>query len=118
MKETEAEKFYFPDDLPLFSPGQIIRHRRYGYRGVVVDFDMRCRASDDWYRANRTRPKREQPWYHVMVDGSTSITYAAQDSLVADDKARPVHHPLVHQFFEGISRGRYQRNDEIWPGWD
>ncbi len=118
MKEHQEQKFYFDDQVPLFPPGQIVRHRRYGYRGVVVDFDMRCLANDQWYQANRTQPDRDQPWYHVMVDGSTTITYAAQDSLLADDSDAPVRHPLVDQFFAEQRGPRYERNDEVWPGWD
>ena len=117
MSEKQKQKYYFDDEVPLFAPGQVVRHRRYGYRGVIVDFDMRCLADDEWYSANRSQPQRDQPWYHVMVDGSTAITYAAQDNLLADDSSQPVDHPLVEQFFERMQRGRYERNDEIWPGW-
>ena len=105
---------YFPDP-PKFAPGQVVRHKRYGYRGVVVDFDMRCMASEDWYDSNRTQPDRDQPWYHVLVDRSAQITYAAEASLEADPSARPVNHPLVRSFFEAFAGGRYARNDEPWP---
>ena len=71
-------------DRPVFEPGQLVRHRRYGYRGVVVDRDECCRAGDDWYLKNQTQPDRDQPWYHVLVDGSSTCTYAASESLVAD----------------------------------
>lgn len=107
-------KDYFPDDLPQFQPGQLVRHRRYDYRGVVVDFDMRCLAEDDWYVANRTQPSRDQPWYHVFVDGSPNITYVAEENLEPDDRNEPVRHPLVVEFFESFADHRYTRNERPW----
>ena len=107
-----------PDRLPRFAPGQPVRHRRYEYRGLVVDFDLRCRADENWYQSNRTQPDRNQPWYHVLVDGSTAVTYAAETSLEADQTGQPVHHPLVPQLFEAFHHGQYERNEVPWPGWD
>ena len=102
--------------MTTFHIGQLVRHRRYGYRGVVMDFDMRCMADDDWYQVNSTQPPRDQPWYHVLVDGSNAITYAAQTSLTGDESAQPVHHPLVTHFFTRFDNGLYERNDRRWPG--
>jgi len=107
-----------PEQMPTFAPGQVVRHRRYEYRGLVVDFDLRCRADDAWYQKNRTRPDREQPWYHLLVDGSTVVTYAAEANLQADETGQPVHHPLVPKLFEAFHDGRYERNEVPWPGWD
>ena len=58
---------------PVFESGQLVRHRRYGYRGVVVDRDEFCQADDEWYSKNQTQPNRDQPWYHVLVDGSLTL---------------------------------------------
>lgn len=107
-----------PFSVPRFAPGQIVHHRRYGYRGVVVDFDVRCRADEAWYKKNRTQPNRDQPWYHVLVDCSTVITYEAQTSLEPDTTGKLVNHPLMLELFEAFEGGRYERNDVLWPGWD
>jgi heat shock protein HspQ len=100
---------------PKFAPGQLVRHRRYGYRGVVVDFDLTCQASDEWYYSNKTQPDRNQPWYHVLVHGQTTVTYAAQTSLEADSSGEPVVHPLVAAFFSGFTGESYIRNSRPWP---
>lgn len=100
---------------PLFQPGHLIRHKRYGYRGVVVGCDLTCQASDAWYRSNQTQPARHQPWYHVLVDQSGTITYPAQTSLSPDESQKPVVHPLVEVFFSGFVDGRYIRNQQPWP---
>lgn len=117
MDETTDNNAFFADDLPDFAPGQLVRHRRYDYRGVVVDFDMSCGASDEWYHRNRSQPDRDQPWYHVLVDGSDVITYAAQASLMSEEATEPITHPLIEYFFEDFGQGQYERNDRSWPGW-
>ena len=98
----------------VFSVGQLVRHRRYGYRGVVVALTDGFAGSDEWYLKNQTQPAKEQPWYHVLVDGSTSVTYAAQSSLEADESGKEVAHPLVEFFFSGFEGGRYARNEIPW----
>ena len=103
-----------PDAEPRFTTGQLVRHRRYGYRGVVVDFDLTCEASDQWYESNQTQPDRNQPWYHVLVDGTATTTYAAQANLLPDDSSEPIEHPLVEPFFSDFVDGKYVRNDRPW----
>jgi heat shock protein HspQ len=100
---------------PLFQPGRLVRHRRYGYRGVVVGFDSSCQADDDWYFSNRSQPERFQPWYHVLVHGSEQVTYTAQTSLFEDESDEQIAHPLVEHFFSGFKDGCYIRNDIPWP---
>ncbi len=99
-----------------FMPGQLVRHQRYGYRGVVVAADPTCMADESWYSGNRTQPDREQPWYHVLVDNSTQVTYAAHSSLEADPSSEPVDHPFIAHFFDGFDDGVYHRNSQPWPG--
>lgn len=94
-----------------FAPGDIVRHKRYGYRGVVVEADSFCLADAAWYNSNATQPSREQPWYHVLVDDTVCMTYAAEEHLVVDASKRPVTHPLVQVYFERFAAGSYVRND-------
>jgi heat shock protein HspQ len=103
---------------PDFTSGQLVRHRHYGYRGVVVEADRTCQAEETWYYGNRSQPGRNQPWYHVLVHGSPSVTYAAEENLEPDDSDEPVEHPLIPHLFNGFSGGRHHRNEEIWAGWE
>ena len=98
----------------LFHPGDLICHRRYGYRGVVVDLDPSCEANDNWYDSNQTQPDKNQPWYHVLVDGNEATTYVAQENLTLDPSPAPIQHILLEVFFSGFSEGRYQRNERPW----
>ena len=104
-----------PDSPPKFAPGELVRHKRYGYRGVVVSVTGHCQADPAWYMSNQTQPDRNQPWDHVLVDGTGTCTYAAQASLQADPDSGPVDHPLVAHFFSGFEQGRHIRNDKAWP---
>ena len=102
---------------PRFAPGDLVRHGRYGYRGVIVECDPCCKADMQWYITNQTQPGRKQPWYHVLVDGTGTTTYAAESSLESDPSAEPIDHPLLDYFFEEFCCGRYLRNDRPWRGW-
>ncbi len=101
---------------PKFERGQLVCHKRYGYRGVIVDCDLKCTADEKWYQSNMTQPGKSQPWYHVLVDESDRNTSAAQENLQADPTGRPIRHPLVVHFFGEFVDGRYIRNDQPWPG--
>ena len=98
-------------------PGQLVCHRHYQYRAVVVDLDQSCRADESWYQSNQTQPSRDQPWYHLLVHDSDRCTYAAEENLEPDPSDHPIEHPLVIQFFTGFYDGKYERNDEPWPAW-
>ena len=78
------EEFRPDPARPRFAPGDLVRHRRYGYRGVVVDSDPECLADEAWYQSNKTQPKKDQPWYHVLVHGGGQLTYPAETSLEPD----------------------------------
>lgn len=89
-----------------FKLGQIVHHRRYDYRGVIAAADPQCFATNDWYRRNMTQPAREQPWYHVLVDGGHE-TYVAEENLEIDSAGAPVDHPLVARVFAAYVDGEY-----------
>lgn len=101
---------------PCFAVGQIVRHKRYGYRGVVVAIDPTCQAPSDWYLNNQTQPERNQPWYHVIVHQSETTTYPAQSSLQEDDGG-PIANPMLKLFFTSYEDGRYVRNEVPFQGW-
>jgi heat shock protein HspQ len=115
LKEVEASKIWNTEALNLLVPGQLIEHRRNGYRGVIVDVDYYCMADEQWYTSNPSQPTRIQPWYHVLVDNSDAVTYAAESSLVVDDMKNPVQHPYLFHFFNAYQGGAYTRNNRPWP---
>jgi heat shock protein HspQ len=92
-----------------FQVGQLIRHRLFGYRGVIFDVDPLFEGDEDWYRTMaRSRPPRNAPWYHVLVHDATHTTYVAERNLEADDEPEPVRHPLIDELFSSYAHGGYQ----------
>jgi len=96
------------DTRAKFSVGEVIRHNRFGYRGVIFDVDPTFQSSDEWYETvARSKPPRDQPWYHVLPQGSSHATYVAQRHLDADGSGLPIEHPGVDELFAGFENGVY-----------
>ncbi|GAK32977.1 MULTISPECIES: heat shock protein HspQ [Iodidimonas] len=92
-----------------FSIGQVVRHRMFGYRGLIFDVDPFFFNTETWYESVKaSRPPKDSPWYHVMVDGADHVTFVAERNLIAsDDSASPIRHPLVPEFFRNGQYGSY-----------
>jgi heat shock protein HspQ len=95
-----------------FAPGEIVRHRLFGFRGVIFDIDPVFANSEEWYQSipEAMRPSKEQPFYHLLAenDDSSYIAYVSQQNLVADADGGPVDHPQIGEMFEGLKDGRYR----------
>jgi len=91
-----------------FFVGQIVRHTKLDYRGVVVDVDATFQGPDEWYDVvARSRPPKDLPWYHVLVDEADHTTYVAERHLESDECGTPVTHPLVAELCGEFQQGRY-----------
>lgn len=95
-----------------FAPGEIVRHRLFGFRGVIFDIDPVFANSEEWYQAipEAVRPAKDQPFYHLLAenDDSSYIAYVSQQNLVPDSEGGPVDHPQIAEMFEGLANGRYR----------
>ena len=92
----------------VVSVGQLVRHKIFHYRGVVVDVDPRFMLSDEWYdRIAKSRPPKDEPWYYVLVHDSDQNTYVAQRNLEPDSCSDPIEHPALNRHFNGFANGRY-----------
>lgn len=117
------------DDLSFFSPnqalgvsvppiaharfgiGEIVRHRLFGFRGVVFDIDPVFANTDEWYDSlpEGMRPPKDQPFYHLLAENAETsyVAYVSQQNLQADESDEPIDHPAIPGIFEGYSEGRY-----------
>ncbi len=96
------------DGTARFRVGQLIHHKLFPYRGVIVDVDAEFSNSEEWYEMMaKSRPPKDQPWYHVLVHDAEHVTYVAERNLEADSSEAPVDHPLIERFFSGIRGGCY-----------
>ncbi len=91
-----------------FSVGQIIHHRLFEYRGVIFDVDPYFHGSEDWYEnVAKSRPPKDAPWYHVLVDGGGHRTYVAERNLEIDKTGAPIDHPDVFEYFKALGDNGY-----------
>jgi len=96
----------------LFPLGTVFRHKKYGYRGVVIGFDTRIKRSEEWmknFEIDKLQRQGDQPFYHVIPDNSDCYRifngyreskYVAEDNceLVTGSEAQ-IEHPFIEQFF-------------------
>lgn len=91
-----------------FSVGDLVHHKLFDYRGVVVDVDPRFMSTDEWYESvAKSRPPKDKPWYHLLVHNALHNTYVAERNLEADASVEPIHHPLIASQFNDFKDGRY-----------
>lgn len=91
--------------------GQVVRHRKHPFRGVVFDVDPEFANSEEWYYAipEDSRPSKKQPFYHLLAENETDfyVAYVSEQNLVPDDTGQPVEHPDLGELFGDFRDGRY-----------
>lgn len=94
-----------------FSIGDVVKHRMFGFRGVVFDIDPVFANSEEWYEAipEQARPDKQQPFYHLLAENGESsyVAYVSQQNLAADDSNEPVDHPAITGMFGSYADGKY-----------
>ena len=65
--------------------GQLIQHKLFDYRGIILSVDLEFKSTDEWYEAvAKSRPPKDEPWYHVLVHQKGHQTYVAEQNLQSD----------------------------------
>ena len=101
-------------DEAKFGPGDVVCHRKFDYRGVVVDVDPVYLGTDEWYDTMaRSMPPRDAPWYRVLVHGAEHTTYVAERHLAPDETGRPIVHPLIEETFTTFDGQRYAMRQNV-----
>jgi heat shock protein HspQ len=92
--------------------GQVLRHRKHPFRGVVFDVDAMFSNTEEWYDAipEDSRPNRNQPFYHLLAenDENAYVAYVSEQNLLADESGKPVRHPQIAEMFERTREGGYK----------
>ena len=92
-----------------FTIGQVIHHNKFDYRGVIIDVDPVFSGTEEWYeKVALSRPPKNRPWYHVIVENSPVQTYVAERHLEPDSTKKPVNHPLIEHLFSDFENGMYK----------
>ena len=102
---------------PLFNIGDIVKHRIYPFRGVIVDVDPEFSNTEEWYQSipAEIRPSRNQPYYHLMAENTETFytAYVSQQNLVDDGDNGPLEHPDLDEIFSGMKKGKYHLRNEV-----
>ncbi len=94
-----------------FGLGQLVTHKLFDYRGVIVDIDPVFLGSDAWYEeATVTQPPKNMPWYKVLVNDSLHETYVAEQNLQSDPSEELINHPMIAAYFDEFDNGQYISN--------
>ena len=97
-----------PVTIAKFAVGQLISHQLFGYRGVIFDADPVFMGSEQWYEeVARSRPPKDEPWYHVLVNDAPHSTCVAERNLGPDNSMQVINHPLLDTYFAGFGDGHY-----------
>ena len=89
-----------------FKLGEVVRHRKFDFRGIIFDVDPIFDNTDEWLDRipEDRRPSKNQPFYHILAeneDKSVYIAYVSQQNLVEDSDKNPFTHPSVKLIFDG-----------------
>jgi heat shock protein HspQ len=94
-----------------FGLGDVVRHRMFAFRGVVIDVDPEFANSDEWWESipENMRPSKDQPFYHLLAENDESFygAYVSEQNLVPDAENGPVGHPQISDAFEDFNGERY-----------
>ncbi|MEK9672209.1 MAG: heat shock protein HspQ [Rhodospirillaceae bacterium] len=94
-----------------FPLGEFVRHRVYGFRGVVFDIDPEFNNTDEWYESipAEVRPRKDQPFYHLLAeshDKSPYVAYVSEQNLELEETDELIDHPDLPDFFHFDDEGR------------
>ena len=98
-----------------FEIGMPVKHRVYGFRGVIFDVDPIFNNTEEWWESipEDVRPRKNQPFYHLLAETpeperSPYIAYVSEQNLVPEEwDDDPISHPVLEEFFEGMEDGRF-----------
>ncbi|WP_442755124.1 heat shock protein HspQ [Methylocystis sp. JAN1] len=100
------------ENIAKFGIGQVVKHRRYPFRGVIYDVDPVFANTEEWWLSipEELRPRKDQPFYHLFAENAETeyVAYVSEQNLVPDTSGDPVRHPQVEETFERDEDGVYR----------
>jgi heat shock protein HspQ len=107
-----ASREMLRESCAKFAIGQVVRHRRYPFRGVIYDVDPVFSNTEEWWLSipEEVRPSKDQPFYHLFAENAETeyVAYVSEQNLEPDNSGDPVRHPQVDETFERANDGFYR----------
>ncbi|WP_395665350.1 heat shock protein HspQ [Methylocella sp.] len=98
--------------IAKFGIGQVVKHRKYPFRGVIYDVDPVFSNTEEWWQSipEEVRPRKDQPFYHLFAENAETeyVAYVSEQNLLLDTSGDPVRHPQVDEIFTRAEDGGYQ----------
>ena len=87
-----------------FTIGQVVRHRVYPFRGVIIDVDPEYAIPED------QRPPKDQPFYHLIAENESQgyHAYVSEQNLLQDKSGEPLQNPEVAEVFGDFLGDHYE----------
>lgn len=96
-----------------FNLGDVVRHKKFSFRGVVFDVDPEFANTEEWWEAIpiEVRPERDQPFYHLLAENDETeyVAYVSEQNLIHDDSDSPMRNPHIAQMFDLSPDGSLRR---------
>ncbi|NWQ73130.1 FBX21 protein, partial [Columbina picui] len=122
--DNEAETHsYFAESTHVHSPkpeyiqfsvGQVIVHKRFGYSGVIVGWDVKAKAPEEWLQHNYPPAKqdlKDTPHYRILINKANgfgkSTAYIPEEEITIIIGLEVVHHPDMKAYFSGYDGSKY-----------
>lgn len=93
--------------------GQVIRHKIWGYRGVIIGWDPIAHAPEEWLNKMHPPDKwhwRKMPNYSILVDTrdrpQPQVTYVPQENIEIITQTEIVH-PNLDNYFDSFDGAQY-----------
>lgn len=118
----DDDKGYFATSLEPRNPrppevkyhiGQVVTHKSWKYRGVIIGWDEEAKAPAAWLKEmyGASHPEwRKMPNYAVLVDvrdrSSPQVTYVPEENIIAV-KDKKILHPHLDSYFEKFDGTQY-----------
>ncbi|HUI20179.1 MAG TPA: heat shock protein HspQ [Methylocella sp.] len=95
-----------------FAIGQVVKHRKYPFRGIVYDVDPVFANTEEWWQSipEEVRPRKDQPFYHLFAENADTeyVAYVSEQNLIPDTSGDPIRHPQVDEVFVRSLDGGYK----------
>ncbi len=103
--------------MAKFQLGDVVRHRKFPFRGVVFDIDPVFNNTEEWLLSipEEVRPHKDQPFYHLFAENAETeyVAYVSEQNLLPDTSGKPIRHSQVPEMFEKDDGGRYHPRNSI-----
>src|SRR5512139_2037319 len=100
------------ENVAKFAIGQVVKHRRYPFRGVIYDVDPVFANTEEWWLSipEEVRPRKDQPFYHLFAENAETeyVAYVSEQNLMPDTSQEQVRHPQVAEVFVRDGKGSYR----------